>query len=58
MSNKSDFKIKNMRTYIEDDYLAAYSKARRELGADLVIIEKIDVKVGGILGCFQKRKLK
>lgn len=53
-----NIKIKEQRTYIEDDYQLAYSKARRELGPNLVILEKKDVKVGGFLGLFTKKKIR
>ena len=33
-----------VKTYIEDEYKLAYAKARKELGHNLVIIEKKEVK--------------
>ncbi|MGM0507851.1 MAG: flagellar biosynthesis protein FlhF [Fusobacteriota bacterium] len=57
MTNKN-IKIKDMKTYIVEDYKVAYSKARRELGANLIIIEKKEIKVGGFFGLFAKKKLK
>ncbi len=59
MSNKNEgIKLKKITTYIEDDYQTAYAKARRELGPNLVIVEKKEVKVGGFLGFFAKNKIK
>lgn len=55
---RSNLKIKDMRTYIETDYPIAYSKARKELGPNLVIIEKTEIKVGGFLGFFAQKKIK
>lgn len=54
----NNIKIKEQRTYIEDDYQLAYTKARRELGPNLVILEKKEIKIGGILGMFTKKKVK
>lgn len=53
----SNIKIKESKTYIEDDYESAYRKARKELGADLVLIDKKEVKIGGVFGLFSKKKL-
>ncbi len=58
MAKSSNIKIKDMRTYIEDDYTIAYKKARKDLGPDLIIIEQKEIKVGGIFGIFSKKKLK
>lgn len=58
MTNRNgNIKIKESKTYIEDDYESAYRKARKELGTDLVLIEKKEVKVGGVFGMFAKKKL-
>lgn len=54
----SNIKIKNIKTYIEDNYQIAYSKARRELGTELIIMEKKEIKQGGFLGFFSKKKVK
>ncbi|BDU50124.1 AAA family ATPase [Haliovirga abyssi] len=51
-------KIKNMKTYIEDEYTIAYKKARKELGSELIMIERENVKVGGFFGLFSKKKVK
>ena len=44
-----------MSTYVEDDYQTAYAKARRELGPNLIIMEKKDIKVGGFMGIMAKK---
>jgi flagellar biosynthesis protein FlhF len=58
MSNRENLKMKKITTYIEDDYQTAYAKARRELGPNLIIVEKKDIKVGGFLGIMSKNKVK
>lgn len=58
MSNNGNLKMKKITTYIEDDYQTAYAKARRELGPNLIIVEKKDIKVGGFLGIMSKNKVK
>lgn len=58
MTDNGNLKIKKMTTYIEDDYQTAYAKARRELGPNLIIMEKKDIKVGGFLGIMSKNKVK
>lgn len=58
MTDNRNLKIKKMTTYIEDDYQTAYAKARRELGPNLIIMEKKDIKVGGFLGIMSKNKVK
>lgn len=58
MTDRGNLKIKKMTTYIEDDYQTAYAKARRELGPNLIIVEKKDIKVGGFLGIMSKNKVK
>ncbi len=55
---KDNIRIKDIRTYIEEDYPLAYSKARKELGSDLILIEKKEIKIGGFFGLFAKKKLK
>lgn len=47
-----------VKTYIEDEYKLAYAKARKELGHNLVIIEKKEVKEGGVFGLFGKKKVR
>jgi flagellar biosynthesis protein FlhF len=47
-----------IKTYVEDEYKMAYAKARKELGPNLVIIDKKEVKEGGIFGLFGKKKVK
>ncbi len=47
-----------VKTYIEDEYKLAYAKARKELGHNLVIIEKKEVKEGGMFGLFGKKKVR
>lgn len=58
MAEKENIKLKKITTYIEDDYQTAYAKARRELGPNLVIVEKKEIKVGGFLGIMAKNKIK
>lgn len=53
-----DINSLKIKTYIEDEYKLAYAKARRELGPDLVIIDKKEVKEGGLFGFFGKKKIK
>ncbi|OQY10765.1 MAG: hypothetical protein B6I28_00195 [Fusobacteriia bacterium 4572_132] len=55
---RDNIRIKDMRTYIEEDYPLAYSRARKELGSDLILIEKKEIKIGGFFGLFAKKKLK
>ena len=47
-----------VKTYIEDEYKLAYAKARKELGHNLVIIEKKEVKEGGVFGLFGKKRVR
>ncbi len=47
-----------VKTYIEDEYKLAYAKARKELGHNLVIIEKKEVKEGGGFGLFGKKRVR
>ena len=47
-----------VKTYIEDEYRFAYAKARKELGHNLVIIEKKEIKVGGVFGLFGKKRIR
>lgn len=58
MAEKENIKLKKITTYIEDDYQTAYAKARRELGPNLVIVEKKEIKVGGFMGILAKNKIK
>ena len=58
MTDNRNLKIKKMSTYVEDDYQTAYAKARRELGPNLIIMEKKDIKVGGFMGIMAKNKVK
>ena len=53
-----DINSLKIKTYIEDEYKLAYAKARKELGPDLVIIDKKEVKEGGLFGFFGKKKIK
>ena len=54
----NDIKMKKVKTYIEDDYQTAYAKARRELGYNLVIVEKKEVAEGGVFGLFSKKRIR
>ena len=47
-----------VKTYIEDEYKLAYAKARKELGHNLVIIEKKEVVEGGVFGLFGKKRVR
>lgn len=47
-----------VKTYIEDEYKLAYAKARKELGHNLVIIEKKEVTEGGVFGLFGKKRVR
>ena len=47
-----------VKTYIEDEYKLAHAKARKELGHNLVIIEKKEVKEGGVFGLFGKKRVR
>lgn len=47
-----------LKTYVESEYRSAYAKARKELGTDLFLIDKKEVKEGGILGFFGKKRIK
>ena len=58
MTDNRNLKIKKMSIYVEDDYQTAYAKARRELGPNLIIMEKKDIKVGGFMGIMAKNKVK
>lgn len=53
-----DINSLKIKTYVEDEYKLAYAKARRELGPDLVIIDKKEVKEGGLFGFFGRKKIK
>ncbi len=53
-----DINSLKIKTYVEDEYKLAYAKARKELGPNLVIIDKKEVKEGGIFGLFGKKKVK
>lgn len=53
-----DINSLKIKTYIEDEYKLAYAKARKELGPDLVIVDKKEVKEGGIFGLFGKKRIK
>lgn len=53
-----DINSLKIKTYVEDEYKMAYAKARKELGPNLVIIDKKEVKEGGIFGLFGKKKVK
>jgi hypothetical protein len=44
-----------VKTYIEDEYKLAYAKARKELGHNLVIIEKKKLKKVEFLVFLEKR---
>lgn len=47
-----------VKTYVEDEYKLAYAKARKELGHNLVIIEKKEIVQGGIFGLFGKKRVR
>lgn len=47
-----------VKTYVEDEYKLAYAKARKELGHNLVIIEKKEIIQGGIFGLFGKKRVR
>ncbi len=53
-----DINSLKIKTYVEDEYKMAYAKARKELGSNLVIIDKKEIKEGGIFGLFGKKKVK
>lgn len=58
MVDLNNMKLKKVKTYIEDEYKIAYAKARKELGANLILIDKKEIKQGGFLGLFGKKKVK
>ncbi|MBZ4682581.1 MAG: flagellar biosynthesis protein FlhF [Fusobacteriaceae bacterium] len=58
MLDIKNIKLKKVKTYIEDEYRIAYAKARKELGNDLILIDKKEIKQGGVFGFFGKKKIK
>ncbi|TDT68564.1 flagellar biosynthesis protein FlhF [Hypnocyclicus thermotrophus] len=58
MLDIKNIKLKKVKTYIEDEYRIAYAKARKELGNNLILIDKKEIKQGGVFGFFGKKKIK